>query len=188
MLLPGWEKDNAKLWNSQLICCSSMIAYEPTFQADKWSMMHLWQRIRVCINCKILFSGVSCTCKDQILISFSQTFQDIFGLQTWLHDVQKLHIPNHYWCNCITVNKPKYFRNRNGLKRWQIAHNIFPQISSLVRNTCIRNWHFWNHYFITPGLFKGLPGPIPFPGLSTSANVNGLLPGLSRVCTNTDVL
>jgi len=38
--------------------------------------------------------------------------------------------------------------------------------------------------FRIPGLFQGFPGPMPFPGVSRPGNLNILIPGLSRVCTN----
>ena len=48
----------------------------------------------------------------------------------------------------------------------------------------ITNYKFQDHCIWIPGLCQGFPGPRLFSRTSRSVNLNILIPGLSRVCTN----
>ena len=85
--------------------------------------------VRVRTDIKTLFFRTFQTCKDQIS-GFSRTqksvFKDFPGYTPFTNMVawgEKVHIPNHFRCNCITVNKPKC--NTCGDKMHTMYYNEF---------------------------------------------------------------
>jgi len=114
--------------------------------------------------------------------SFSTSFQDKFGSQKCTYQIS-------YQCNCITVTSPNAVTEIQTSPKDNKLHTAFynefllrlvilvPEIN-ISRTTTLE---FQDFSRVFQDLFL-------FPGLSRPGNLNILIPGLSRVCTNPVVI
>jgi len=111
--------------------------------------------------------------------TFSRTFQDTLRSQTWLREVKKCIHRTSFRCNCSTVNKPKCNTCRDKMhtmyyNEFLLEGAILEPESKIFRTNTLEFQDFSR-------VFQDL---CLFPGLSRPGNLNILISGLSRICTN----